>query len=268
MTIKLGEKIKNLRKEKGISQERLAQVLGVSFQSVSKWETGATMPDIILIPMLASFFGVSIDELFDYNTMENERKADEIGRAASGIMCTDPERAEAMVRDGLARFPANENLLTVLLYILRLRPGREADVIEVCRTLLEYSTIEGVKCDIYKILAETYAATGKQELVGPVLEKIPEFYFTKMECIAKLTSGEKALEAAKFQMNLSANSTVEMLQIMEKQYTSQMSDDTAATCRRIAAGIIKVYQQENGEQFEEPGYQWIKQKQMLAELKK
>jgi len=72
MTMKIGEQIKRLRKRKGISQEALAEILGVSFQAVSKWETTSTMPDISLVPSIAAFFDVSIDELFDYNVLENE----------------------------------------------------------------------------------------------------------------------------------------------------------------------------------------------------
>ncbi|MBQ4113237.1 MAG: helix-turn-helix transcriptional regulator, partial [Clostridia bacterium] len=55
--MKLGEKIKTLRKQKNISQEVLAQYLGVTFQAVSKWENGTTMPDVATIPAIASFFG-------------------------------------------------------------------------------------------------------------------------------------------------------------------------------------------------------------------
>ncbi len=60
-TVKL--KIAELRKEKGIGQQDLADVLGVSFQSVSKWETGISMPDITLLPDIAEYFNISIDEL-------------------------------------------------------------------------------------------------------------------------------------------------------------------------------------------------------------
>lgn len=59
--MKLGEKIKTLRKQKNISQEVFANYLGVSYQAVSKWECGNTMPDVMLIPAIASFFGVSTD---------------------------------------------------------------------------------------------------------------------------------------------------------------------------------------------------------------
>ena len=63
--MEMGQKIKQLRYKAGLTQEQLAEQMGVSAQSVSKWETGASMPDISLLPILAETFGVSIDELFD-----------------------------------------------------------------------------------------------------------------------------------------------------------------------------------------------------------
>lgn len=64
----IGNKIKQLRQKIGATQEQLGEKLGVSAQSISKWETGITMPDISLLPLLSSELGVSIDELFDLTT--------------------------------------------------------------------------------------------------------------------------------------------------------------------------------------------------------
>ena len=61
----IGAKIKQLRSKAGLTQDQLASRLGISGQSVSKWETSVTMPDICLLPSLAGELGVSIDELFD-----------------------------------------------------------------------------------------------------------------------------------------------------------------------------------------------------------
>ena len=61
----LGNKIKLLRQKIGATQEQLGERIGVSAQSISKWETGVTMPDITLLPILSSELGVTIDELFD-----------------------------------------------------------------------------------------------------------------------------------------------------------------------------------------------------------
>lgn len=61
----IGNKIKTLRTQKGITQETLAAALSVSPQAVSKWETGAAMPDILLLPELSAYFGITLDALFD-----------------------------------------------------------------------------------------------------------------------------------------------------------------------------------------------------------
>ena len=259
MSMKMGEKIKRLRKRKGISQEALAEILGVSFQAVSKWETTSTMPDISLVPSIAAFFDISIDELFDYNVLENEQRAEKICRSAAALRSSDPARAEEILRDGLRRFPGNEAMLTILLYTLLAMPGRENDIVNTCNMIIEYTENDGVKCDVVRVLAETYAALGKQDAAEAALEQIPEFYFSKMECMAKLLAGQKALDAARFQMNLSAGTTVEMLLSMAREYEKQKNTVHALSCRSIAEGILRVFQQENGQSYEIPGYEWIEE---------
>lgn len=63
--MELGKKIKQLRFKAGLTQEQLAEKLGIGPQSVSKWENAVSMPDITALPLLAEIFGISIDELFD-----------------------------------------------------------------------------------------------------------------------------------------------------------------------------------------------------------
>lgn len=65
-TIKINEQIAFLRKHKGLTQEELANVLGVTNQAVSKWESAQCCPDIQLLPDLAKIFDVSVDELLGY----------------------------------------------------------------------------------------------------------------------------------------------------------------------------------------------------------
>lgn len=73
MNRNIGSVIKRLRTENGLTQEEVATYLGISFQAVSKWETGTTLPDITLLPAIASCFGVRIDDLFSVDH-EDERK--------------------------------------------------------------------------------------------------------------------------------------------------------------------------------------------------
>jgi len=66
MQLKIGEMILELRKERQIRQEELADFLGVTKASVSKWETRQSYPDILLLPQIAAYFNISIDELMGY----------------------------------------------------------------------------------------------------------------------------------------------------------------------------------------------------------
>ena len=61
--INLARILTQKRKEKGLTQDDLASYVGVSKASVSKWETGQSFPDILLLPILATYFNISIDEL-------------------------------------------------------------------------------------------------------------------------------------------------------------------------------------------------------------
>ena len=257
--LKLKVDPKKLQDEKYNFQanESLARALGVTFQAVSKWETNATVPDVSLMPSSASYFGVSIDELFDYNVLENEKKIDSICRKAAQCRLDDPIRAEHILREGLKQFPSNETMLTVLVYVLWSIPGRDNDLIDTCKTLIDCASIEGVRCDVLRILAEAYHRAGKFDQINSVLEQIPEFYFTKMECVARLTDGKTSLDAAHFQMNLSGKSLVEMLRIMAKHY-SQMGDAAKSDqCSMIANGVLDIFRDSDGKALEILGYEWI-----------
>lgn len=73
--IKIGAFLKALRKEKGLTQEQLAEKLAVSGRTVSRWETGSNMPDIGMLVVLADFYGVSIPELIN-----GERKSENMNQ--------------------------------------------------------------------------------------------------------------------------------------------------------------------------------------------
>ena len=69
MTIKISENLQMLRKERGLTQEQLAEIFGVTNQSISKWELGLSCPDITMLPKIAEFYSVTIDELVGYKPL-------------------------------------------------------------------------------------------------------------------------------------------------------------------------------------------------------
>ncbi len=248
----LGAKIRELRKLKDISQEVLAEALSVSFQAVSKWETGATLPDVTLIPAIAAFFGVSTDELFDYDRLKTEAKIEEIVTKAAEIRNDRPEDAEKIVREGLKQFPGNDILLNNLLYTLRY-PERNDEAVIICRSLIESTSDDAVKYDALRILAEIYASKGELALCEETLEKIPEIYFTKLELVAELLTGEKSFNAADGQFELDFDSAIDMLSIMRKRAVESGEADKAELYRKTAVALISALK-ENMPDFFERGF--------------
>ena len=237
---KLGEKIKSLRKQKNISQEVFATYLGVSFQAVSKWENGNTMPDVTMIPAIASFFGVSTDELFDFNLFEIEKKVEQICNEAYMYRISDAAKAEKILREGLQRFPGNDIILNNLLYTLDYKT-RADEVISLCKTLIESTKDDSVKYDACRILASCYKENGHNDLVKPTLEIIPEIYFTKLGLMATLLDGEDSYEAAQKQKNISAEDLIDMLIVTGKRLKEKGETEKANSQFKIAQRVIEAF---------------------------
>ena len=238
--IKLGEKIKTLRKQKNISQEVFANYLGVSFQAVSKWENGNTMPDVTMIPAIASFFNVSTDELFDFNLFEMEKQVDAICDEAYKYRYSDAAKSEQILREGLQRFPGNDIILNNLLYTLDYKT-RANEVIKLCKTLIESTKDDSVKYDACRILATCYKENGQNDLVKPTLEIIPEIYFTKLELMASLLEGEDSYEAAQKQKNISAEDLIDMLIVTGKYLKEQGEHEKAISQFKIAQKVMDAF---------------------------
>ncbi len=111
MHIILGEKIKELRKRDGRKQEDLATALGVTNQAVSRWESNKGYPDMEMIPAIANYFHVTIDELFGYDNDRNLRLSDILRNADTMVKPEEKwtkqsvDRLESFLRKALAEFP-------------------------------------------------------------------------------------------------------------------------------------------------------------------
>ena len=241
MEIKMGEKIRSLRKQRGISQEVLSQVLGVSFQAVSKWETGGAMPDVAMIPAIASFFGVSTDELYSFNRLDQEQRVQEKCWEAAEYRYTDPAKSESMLREALRQYPGNEVILNNLLYVLP-SPERDEEIVTLCKSILEVTRMDDVKYDVLRILARTYHSMGQQALVGPTLEKIPEIYFSKVELMAKYLDGEEALRAARMQAGLSRDDLLEMLARLSQLHRQAGDSEKAAHYADLTRKVYDLFE--------------------------
>ena len=118
MNIDLGSRIKTLRLAHSMTQEQLAQKLGVSAQAVSKWESGTNMPDINMLPDLSVIFGTTIDELF---AMTDEYRMERIDNMLYDVHFMSEEefrQTERYLKDcqGKEQLSAQATLLLAMLY--------------------------------------------------------------------------------------------------------------------------------------------------------
>ncbi len=111
MNIYFGENIKRLRKEREMTQEAFANVLGVSFQAVSKWERGETYPDITMLPSIASFFNVSIDDLLGVDEVKREEKINEYLNLYDKMRFKDKPFLFTKFQEAIKEFPGDYRLL-------------------------------------------------------------------------------------------------------------------------------------------------------------
>lgn len=132
MNMDIGSAIKKLRMDRKITQEEVAEYLGISYQAVSKWETGTTMPDITLLPEIAAFFGVRIDDLFSVDH-EDELKRIEHILAYEGLSEQSYLYAKRILEASLQDDP--DNVRALKLYAkLHLRKTNN-DLLEAGRML-------------------------------------------------------------------------------------------------------------------------------------
>ena len=122
MQILIGNKIRELRHRDGRKQEDLADALGVTCQAVSRWEAAGGYPDLEIIPAIANYFHISIDELFGYNSDRDERIKSILERATkiltnqgfkmyTGSLPQEVEDCVNMLRAASEEFPNESKIL-------------------------------------------------------------------------------------------------------------------------------------------------------------
>lgn len=120
MNIRIGQTIADLRRQRGITQEALAEAIGISAPAVSKWERGQSYPDITLLPPLARYFGITIDTLVAYRQGLTEEGRESLSEQAAMTF------AEAGWAEGLAHceaflreYPDDARLRLLLVIVLK-----------------------------------------------------------------------------------------------------------------------------------------------------
>lgn len=115
--MELGKKIKQLRLNKGVTQEILANALGVTYQAVSRWENETTTPDISLLPQISVYFGVSIDELFEFTEESQYQRIENMLNEKSILSDTEFENAKCFLEKQLQKEDENIDAIKLMAWL-------------------------------------------------------------------------------------------------------------------------------------------------------
>ena len=198
MTIHLKEQLKKLRREKGGTQEDLAAHLGVTVQAVSKWERGEGYPDINLLPAIASFYNVTIDDLLGVGQMEKERKIKEYRERSIELSLEGKtEERVKLWREAQKEFPNDLSVMKWLMDALGIEDRKEnaEEIIEYGERILEESTDNVMRSGTLQSLCLTYYdAKGDAEAARKYADMASVYAVSKNELMRHILEGNKAVE--------------------------------------------------------------------------
>ena len=238
MELQIGNRIRELRKSNGMTQEQLAELIGISFQAVSKWENNIAMPDILLVPTLARIFGVTTDELFAYNLTEMREDIEKYVDKAAKLRKSDPNEGRRILEEGLQKYPDNDILLNNLLYVLDYSKNPD-ETIRTASHLIDKTRESDIRYDALRFLAYAYRAKGDTKSAVKALEQIPEIYFSKLSEMAFILSGEAKFAAVEKQKWLSFETLIQMMQKIAECYEADGNPTAAAGEIERALALIE-----------------------------
>lgn len=187
MKINISDNLKQLRKERSITQENLAQFLGVSFQAISKWERNEGYPDITILPSIANFFNITLDELVGMEKIKQDLRIDVLeetlklnaseGKITENIM---------LLKDALKTYPNNFELLYQLSHQLLYVQANDTtekeyltESITIGERILEFCP-DPLLCNAVKQdLCLAYLRTDQKDKGANLARQLPSIWGTK-----------------------------------------------------------------------------------------
>lgn len=250
MSGKFSDNFRYERKQRGLTQEHIAELLGVSCQAVSKWETGTSCPNISLLPVIADLFGVSVDYLIGY---DKSRKNEEIDSACNTATQLFEERRYAdaipMLRETLIKHPGDERLMYNLAWALsgtvRESWDNYEEAILLYHKILEISTDTEMRTKVARDLMYRYYTLGDVEKALYYANTLPSFEVCREYNIGRgnVLSGRELSEYLQANINLYGRAMLECLEYFEDPkiltdeeklpYTSETVKIKSALLRKI-----------------------------------
>ena len=241
----IGQNIKKYRKEQGLTQRELAEIVGVSVQAVSKWETDTGAPDISLIVPLATALDISTDALFDYEHLSNPEEYHEIKIEYNKFDVFRDQRDSAKNYKILSAYfsahPQNSEAAALCLKCLvdmivagKVKDKEKSELIAECEKyancVFKYETDVDALFMSHFVLARGYAALGEEERSNEILGAIPVTFGDRLYWEAEIAQANRQLNEAMLKCRASF--------ALKARYISR--------CIRMAGEIRNMSDSENG----------------------
>ena len=212
MRLNLSENLKQLRKNKNLTQEDVASELGVSFQAVSRWENGLSYPDIELLPRISALFDVSMDTLFDMDSNSEELKMEKY--------CEESEKLESieekisLTKEYIEKMPTNVYLKERLLLLytacgLEFTKNKIAEMRKLCQYVVDHTTEDSWMR--YNALYKMISVEDEENL---------EIWLSQLDRQSRITSKEALLNRYFYRNEV-------------EKYNKSIQDDIYSTLRDI-----------------------------------
>ncbi len=193
-----GKIIKKLRRERDMTQERLAEILSISPQAVSRWETDMAMPDISLIASLCNLFNITSDELLEIDLSHKKENVKAICKEAEkysdrGYL----EEARKILEDGLNKYPNDLEIVYNLMYLSSFQRDKTGDkkyldeAIKWGEKLLAQSTDDTQRHGAIQILCYSYRDAGRLNEAVRMAESMPFMCISQESLLSTIYSGDK-----------------------------------------------------------------------------
>ncbi len=204
--MKINEQIRKYRKAAGLTQEQIAEYLGVTTPAVSKWENGITFPDITLLPALARLLKTDLDTLFSFHGSLTDVEVEDFIHKLATMSQDNPDEAFEMASQKIQEYPKSDNLLlsaaNILNASLLLSPmeaekkqAYEALVVKWLERAAESSDVE-IKNAAVAILLGKVMETGDYDRASSLLAQLPQQQFDKTPYEANILINRGKLDEA------------------------------------------------------------------------
>lgn len=210
--MQIGTNIKRLRRAKDMTQESLAEYLGVSVSAVSQWESEKTAPDLSLLPPLCHLLGVTSNQLLGIDLEAKEKRIEEIINKANSRRRGYNAEKYKILADGLREYPDSFKIMQDLMYTIfpliydtdyseKERKNFCDEIIRLGELMLEKCVDDNSRHSAIQLLCFVYAKNGNRERAVELAMKMPTIAVSRMMLLSNIYIGEEGYQCDKQLLN-------------------------------------------------------------------